>query len=79
MLRGNLQFIKFNSLLHSPFGLHILFLTNLDIYTILQGGLMAVGKEEVSILSWNKSQEATTTTSNTLLLVNLGASFTQMT
>jgi len=40
---------------------------------------MAVGRGEVSILNWNKSQEATTTTSNTLLLVNLGTSFTQMT
>lgn len=40
---------------------------------------MAVGRGGVSTLDQNKSQEAATTTSNTLLLVNLGASFTQMT
>lgn len=59
-----------------PFGLHILFLTKGDLHAILQGGLMAVGRGEVSILNQNKSQEATTTTSNTILLVNLGTSFT---
>lgn len=72
-------YIKSSNLLLCPFGLHILFLTNGDLHAIIQGGLIAVGRGEESILNQNKSQEATTTTSNTILLVNLGTSFTQMT